>query len=56
MLSVNTKKLLRHAALAGVVLSFVLLYVGAVTLASGPLTIAALAVTALVCLIAIAAF
>ena len=56
MLSASTKKRLRHVALVGVVVSFVLLYVGPVTLASVPMTAVALAVTAAVAVVAALAF
>lgn len=50
-ISTETKKLMRHISLAGVLLTFVLLYVGAVSVESTELAIAGLVsggVTALV--------
>ena len=56
MLSMNTRKRLRHVALVGVIVSFVLLYMGAVTLASMPVTVVALVVTAAVAVVSAVAF
>jgi hypothetical protein len=47
MLSNATKKRMRHLALAGVGASFVLLYVGAVSLDSAALTLAGLITAAI---------
>ncbi len=56
MLSAQTRKRLRHVTLAGIGLSFLLLYLGPITIGSGALTTAALLVTAVVCVLAVLAF
>ena len=56
MLSAETKKLLRHITLVGIIISFALLYLGPVTIGSAALTIAGLVVTAMVVALAIVAF
>ena len=52
MLSTNRKKQLRNVALGGILLSFVLLYTGPVTLESSAVTIAGLIVASVTAVIA----
>ena len=52
MLSTKTKKQLRNVALGGIVLSFVLLYLGPVTLESDAVTIAGLVTAGITAVIA----
>ena len=56
MLSADTKRKLRHAALAGTLVSFPLLYLGAVTLENPAVTLAGLAAAGVTAALAWLAF